>query len=806
MLTREFLNTVVTCPTAGYFCLAVSNGTGWLEEWHQWPQDIDKIVERAERAKDSANVYFSTYLFKAPQSKKENVLPTRTIQADLDDADVSNLPKAPTVLIETSPGRHQGYWVLDQELPSEQHEELSKKLTYAIPKCDRSGWPLGRKVRIPYTLNHKYLDGPKPVKIITDNPAAKYNPEEFEALPEVPNYTVEHFDNNFVEDATSTDLKEHPLEILERIKNDVPVRIYVQYTTRQDDRSEALWALMLWGFRAGLNRQEVFVLARASANNKFADLRYRADQDLAKDVLRAEHAVRSDQQDARSLVYNVLKSSAPVLDKKRSIYTIVIEELKKQGVFLHTQGGLGWYIRKDIGRPISITAGSEALQALLDVQFGLNATEPEARFVIHGLKAHVHNLPDNALQSALAYYDTTQRHLLIHTGRRVVLKVTSSSIEQIVDGAYNIVFPWIQSVEAFTPILSASNQIDWGKELFGTGTRGYGTSTDNITNMTPTQAMALMKVWLLFLLFRNAANTRPIIASFGQPGSGKTTLFKKVYTLLYGRHRSIGAVTTMDDFDHATASDPLVVLDNVDTWEKWLPDRIALSASTSDVVKRKLYTDLDVITLRRQAIVGVTAHNPKFGREDVADRFLLFTFKRFEQFFSEELILADIHQKRNAIWGAIIRDAQRVLQTPIPTTGVPQFRIEDFARYGLWIATAIGCQKDFSAAIEDVKSAQQSFSLEEDGLLVAAIMKFAAQAKDPTRHYTAGQMWSMLEGCADDTRSFQGIYRNSVLLSKKLNALQPALKKVVNITQTLNDAGARVWRINPKERTNGSEH
>jgi hypothetical protein len=803
MLTRDFLNTVVTCPTPGYFCMGVSNGgSGWLEEWHRYPDEIDKIVERSAKLKDSANVYFSSYLFKAPQSTKENVLPTRTIQADLDNADISNLPKAPTVLVETSPGRHQAYWVLDQVLPSDQHEELSKKLTYSIPLCDRSGWPLGRKVRIPDTLNHKYLDGPKQVKIINDNPNAKYNPEEFEALPAVPNFTVEHFDINFVEDATATDLKEHPLEILERIKNDIPVRIYVQYTTRQDDRSEALWALMLWGFRAGLNRNEVFVLARGSANNKFADLRYRADQDLAKDVLRAEHAVRSDQQDARTLVYNVLKSGAPVLDKKRSIYTIVIEELKKQGVFLHTQGGLGWYIRKDVGRPISITAGSEALQALLDIQFGLNPTEPESRFVIHALKSHVHALPDNALQSALSYYDPVQRHLLIHTGRRTVLRITASSIDQIVDGAYNLVFPWIQSVEAFTPILKSDT--DWGEELFGVGTRGFGTSVDNITNMTPKQAKALMKVWLLFLLFRNAANTRPIIASFGQPGSGKTTLFKKVYTLLYGRHRSIGAVTTMDDFDHATASDPLVVLDNVDTWEKWLPDRIALSASTSDVVKRKLYTDLDVITLRRQAIVGVTAHNPKFGREDVADRFLLFTFQRFEKFFSEELILADIHSKRNAIWGAIIKDAQRVLQTPIPQQGVPQFRIEDFARYGLWIATALGCQTDFTAAIEDVKSAQQSFSLEEDGLLVAAIMKFAAQAKDPTRHYGASQLWSILEGCADDPRSFQGIYRNSVLLSKKLNALQPALKKVVDITQTLNDAGARVWRINTKERKNGS--
>jgi hypothetical protein len=49
--TAEFLQTVITCPTEGYFCLAVSNGSGgWLETWYKWPADLDKIVQRADAA------------------------------------------------------------------------------------------------------------------------------------------------------------------------------------------------------------------------------------------------------------------------------------------------------------------------------------------------------------------------------------------------------------------------------------------------------------------------------------------------------------------------------------------------------------------------------------------------------------------------------------------------------------------------------------------------------------------------------------------------------------------------------------
>lgn len=798
MDTKTFLQSVVTADQPGYFCLAVGSGTEWLENWYKWPEDIDKIVERADSQKNSANVYFSSYLFKAPQSTKDNVLPSLTIQADLDDADIRQLPRPASILVETSPGRHQAYWILDSDelLPLEEHEALSRKITYSIPLCDRSGWALGRKVRIPNTFNHKYLDGPKPVKVISTS--TTYEPAIFEALPEVPQFVIDHFDPNFLENPQgSTELG---LELLEKIKDAIPVKVYIAYSYQQSDRSEALWALMCWAFKAGLTRAEVFTLARESANNKFSELKHRGDQDLAKDVLRAEHTVRSGEDDPRTAVYNILKAQLAPMDKKRQVYSTVLETMQKQGEFLHTHGGFGWYIRRDIGRPIAVTVMSEQLQALLDLQFGLNSTEVEARYVIHGLRAFVANAQENAQYASLSFYDKEKPHLLLHSGRKDVLCITGSSIDRVVDGAFNVVFPWTPATEAFTPITREG--VDWGEELFGNGTRGYGSSVDNLSNMTPAQGMALFKVWFMFLLFRNAANTKPIIATFGQPGAGKTTVFKKVYTILYGRHRSVSAVTNMDDFDHATATDPLVVLDNVDTWEKWLPDRLAISAGTSDVIKRKLYTDTDTIVLRRQAVLAVTAHNPKFGREDVADRLLLFSFVRLQHFMSEELILSDIYNKRNHIWGAIVKDIQKVLSTAMPdpkNEEVPQFRIEDFARIGMWIAKALGCADDFRSSIEDVKSSQQNFTLEEDGLLVACIVKYVQKNGQAEQELTANDLWMKLAQQADDQRAFSTVYRNSVVLSKKMSAMQESLRKIVDITQDTNANGHRVWTIRAKE-------
>lgn len=797
MELKDFLNRVITASEPGYFCLAVSNGGGvWLETWYRWPDDIDKIVAHAERDRTHANVYFSSYLFKAPQSTKENIIKSRTIQADLDDADLKTLPKEAAVVVQTSPGRHQAYWILKEVVGLDEHEDLSRRLTYSIPMCDRSGWPLGRKVRLPGTYNYKYLDGAKPISVISSL-SVEYNYEDFEGLPEVPKFLIDAYDVDFVENPGGSD--KHPLELLEDIRTKIPAKTYVQYGMRQEDRSEALWSLLCSALKAGLTRAETFTLAKGSANNKFDALRSRGDQALAKDVLRAEFAINTNVQDPRVLIRNIVRTDLTIQDKKRQILDVVLEAMKRGGEFISTYSGTYWYVRRDIGRPIVIGARSERLESMLDSWFGLNSSEQETHYVVAGLRAHVANIPENASIGTLSSYLVKEQKLLIHTGRRDVLILSKDGVTKGINGCHGIMFPWSQINVPFTPV-TGSKPVDWGDELFGNGTRGAGSSVNNVTNMTSAQAMAILKVWTLFIILRDAAGTRPILASLGQPGSGKTTLFKKVYAILYGRRKSIGSVTTREDFDHSTAQDPLVVFDNVDTWESWLPDRLAVSAGVSDVTKRKLWTDSDTVTIRRQAIIGVTAHNPKFGREDVADRFLLINFKRLEEFVSEELIMADLMDKRNNIWGGIVDDLCKVLRTPIPVRG-PQFRIEDFARYGLWIAKALNIEQEFIDAIGDVKSSQQAFVLEEEGMLVNALTNMADDVKDPNKWMTSPQLWASLEIYTDDKPSFVKVYRNSVMLSKKLMAMQAALRRIFTIETKPGPGGIRMWRIINKETT-----
>lgn len=785
----SFLQTVVTTPE-GWFNLAVghANGNGvWHQEWYEWPHQINEIVDRAQNAAKESDVYFTAHLFEAKSATKQNVLPSRTIQADLDYAQLVDINQ-PSILVETSPTRHQGFWILKDSLEPSTLEAISKQLTYSIPDADRTGWPLGHKMRVPFTLNHKYSTGPKPVKIVSAelNQYSKLNiPNiefelELEEIPDASSWIPQ----------TLEDIG--PRQLWLQIKSNLPRRIQAQYDIKQNDRSAALWALMLSLFRAGLSRDQVFWIAQSSANNKFKDNRYHSDLDLAKDILRAEQAIKrgDNTEDIRAKIAEARRLPGLASDRKAFISALVQQSLDQSGSFVATTDGQEWYIRNDTGRPIQLTKSSDYLNSLLDIRFGLNATEAEQRYSINYLIATTKERGRKGQLASLTYYEKNSNSVLLHTGKREVLRITSTGITSSSNGQYGVVFPWRHNEDPFEPDVKNPLSLD---TLF----EGC---FDNLNEMPSEEALALVKAWLYFLFFRNDATGRPILSLFGQPGSGKSTLFRRIYTFLYGFGKSVNSITTADDFDHAVANDPLVVFDNVDTWVNWLPDKLALSASTSDLVKRKLYTDNDTVTLKRQALVGITAHNPKFRREDIVDRLVILSFHRLKEFKPETELLTSIALNRDSLWGAIINDIQTILRTPQPLeVELPRFRVSDFARIGVWISRALGFEKDFVNALNRNIKEQTAYNLEEEDILVDVVKMWASRKDhDGERYWTTGQLWTQWSEYSRDQINFIKTYKNAVTLGKKLWTLQETLNSVINIDYEFDDTGGRRWKFSPK--------
>jgi hypothetical protein len=174
---------------------------------------------------------------------------------------------------------------------------------------------------------------------------------------------------------------------------------------------------------------------------------------------------------------------------------------------------------------------------------------------------------------------------------------------------------------------------------------------------------------------------------------------------------------------------------------------------------------------------------------------LLLTFERLKHFRSETEILDTIYKSRNELWGDILADIQKVFSTPMPLEGWPQFRIEDFAKFGFWIATALGIEQDFYDGIESIRIEQKVFSLEEDGILRDAIAKFVDREGSTSGTYrTPGQLWQILESLSGDPNNFHRKYSNAVVLGKKLWTLQDSLGDLFEVDFKYDsNKGSRTW-------------
>lgn len=796
---EQFLRTVITTPE-GFFCMLTGDPateTEWHDRWYHWPQDVEEIVKDAIEFADHFNVYFCAHLFKERSSAKTNVLPTRTIIADLDEADVSRIALAPTALVETSPGRHQGFWILKEteSLTPSQLETLSRRLTYSIPDCDKSGWSLGHKVRMPGTLNYKYAPS-RPVKVISIG-LRRYSREDInEHTREVEAALQSQVADEEAWETGPHDYPIGPQELFESIRTKLRRSSITAFTTTMtrgegEGRSGALWSLMLDCLRAGLDRDAVFWIAKHSANNKFDTNKWHGDLDLAKDVTRAIRSLKTGTTvNPKELINEVRRAQGLVSEKRAAIAHIVITELEKHGEFVVTQDNQMWFLDRNTGRPILVSRASEFLDAILEVEFGLNATEPETRSVVKSLQAFTVDRGRTARSAVLSYTDGSS--LLLHGGRKDIFQITANNIDTLPNGAHGVLFPWRTGETSFVP--APITQWDWIHFMF----EGH---FKNAIDHDPEEVFTLLRVWLLFMLFRDEAINRPVLALFGQPGSGKSTTFRLIYTLLYGPQKAVNAVTSQDNFDYLVSTDPVVVLDNVDTWAGWLPDRIALSAANSDLIKRKLYTDADTVSMKRQALLGITAHNPKFGREDVVDRMLLLNFERLQEFGDEAVMIKKVNANRDRIWGGIVADIQAILKEPWPPESeIPTFRISDFARIGYRIAKALGIEDSFRRSLTTTRTAQTAFNLSEEDILIDAIQRWHTQRKSkPEGYLAAGSLW---EAWSPYAPGFERHYRNALQLGKKLQTLQETLATVFDIDTTYDRTrGVKLWKIEPKAAT-----
>ena len=252
------------------------------EEWFRWPDEEERVLDACLEMRDTHNVYFCPQLFGAQKRIKANVSSVPSIWADLDTCHPELLKVKPTVIVQSSIGRYQALWALADPLPPVEAEELSRRITYfhAEDGSDRSGWDLTQLLRPPMTYNYKYPDTPL---VTAEIHPSRFRPEDFNEYPPVVNSEILALPfPDYLPDEDGND-------VLQKYRSRINTSVFAQFNIEPGNVSwsHALWQLEMLCFDAGMAREEVFVVARDSACNKYK--RDGRDEILLwKEVCRAE--------------------------------------------------------------------------------------------------------------------------------------------------------------------------------------------------------------------------------------------------------------------------------------------------------------------------------------------------------------------------------------------------------------------------------------------------------------------------------------------------------------------------------------
>jgi len=128
-----------------------------IQKWFTNPEDFEQIVSYVEE-NSNWDVYTSPASYTKETRNLENVSMVTTAWLDADTCELENLRVEPSWKVQSSPGRWQGWWLLDREYPATEVALVVKKISYAHRDqgADVSSWAANKLMRVPGSVNSNH--------------------------------------------------------------------------------------------------------------------------------------------------------------------------------------------------------------------------------------------------------------------------------------------------------------------------------------------------------------------------------------------------------------------------------------------------------------------------------------------------------------------------------------------------------------------------------------------------------------------------------------------------------------------------
>ena len=735
---QEFLDAIFSRSGDGYLrVIEVRPGydnmeTAWNASVHSYYAVRGGSVQITKPFNQTSEWYFNPALLRQPEGRgtKDNILQGSVLWCDIDQVGVNpfDLPLHPSIIINSSPGKHHVYWLLNVALDADNLDHWNRRVSYAIHGADIGTWNCNRVLRLPEGVNLKY-DTPTPVRIAYIDRTRVYSISDFEVFPAV--------------STLLSIVKEEPIPVqleqkymLQKHADVLTYRLKTWLVRKQPDRSKALWAIYHECYRLNISKEDCYNLVHDSPNNKFASDKRTGDAVLWREICRA-YADEESGKAGRGILEQISSTFAskevPTRDKLTLVGDMIVADMERNGAFYkHSTGGPFFYLTR-AHEVVPIERRSINLAAFLVQEYGINAGTQEYPAIFNQLQtAAIHG--EQLDTHTMAYYSRETNTLYVNRFDGWMYRITADEITPVRNGTDKVLFLTQSWCNPFEIRRSGEKRDLLQQHIF-----------DNIeAEAAVGDSRDLVRGWFFALFFPQLFRVRPILAMIGPAGSGKTFVFKSMLTTLFGGDITVASLpSSSKDFWMMLAHRQIAVFDNLDTHIPWLADAFALASTGHVYTTRRLYTDSDEVTYSINCFLGLTSRTPRFIRDDVAERCLPIRVKRREHFQSEFELWSAQLVDRNYMWAEILDELRGIVrklqQNPIGNLDA-SFRQADFAKF---LETYL--DRDISHLIKIVQKAQ-AYEISEASPLVVALMEWLTHVQNSGREVNPDTLYLELQG------------------------------------------------------------